>query len=58
MSEQEKSQFEKELLELMAKHGVRVYYDFDDKTWYFLDSPQWDGNVHFPITDLPSHDNR
>ena len=58
MSEQEMSLFEIELLELMNKHGVKVYYDFDDKTWYFLDSPQWDGNVHFPITKLPSYDNR
>ena len=58
MSEQEKSQFEKELLELMAKHGVKVYYDFSDKTWYFLDSPDWDGKVNFPITHLPSYDNR
>ena len=58
MTETEQSVFEKELLELMAKHGVKVYYDFDDKTWYFLDSPQWDGKVNFPITKLPSFDNR
>ena len=58
MTETEQSVFEKELLELMAKHGVKVYYDFDDKTWYFLDSPQWDGKVNSPITKLPSFDNR
>jgi len=56
MTESEKSEFEKELLELMAKHGVRIYHDLDDDSWSFLDS--WDGKVYIPIDKLPQADNR
>ncbi len=56
MTETEKSEFEKELLELMEKHGVKAYHDLDDNSWCFIDS--WDGKVYVPIVKLPSMDNR
>ena len=56
MSEQEKSKFEEELRELLKKYNVRLYQDRSDWKWYFMDG--WDGNIYFPITDLPQEDNR
>jgi len=56
MADAEKSEFEIELLDLMAKHGVKIYHDLSDNTWCFLDS--WDGKVYIPIENLPQADNR
>ena len=56
MSEQEKSEFERELQELLKKYDVRLYQDRSDWKWYFMDG--WDGKIYFPITNLPQEDNR
>jgi hypothetical protein len=56
MTDTEKSEFEKELLVLIAKHGVKIYHDLSDNTWCFLDS--WGGKVYIPVEKLPQADNR